>query len=152
MHLLFVLFDFTIVFCFAWDDYVASFCNSPFCHLNLYPFCDELETGLGQLLTDLLDLSMIAGLKRQFEEAAGDGHVGVGTVVEDGHHVAAAAGDDLSDLLQLAGFVLECDGQVCLAAAHDQTAGDDAVEDVHIDVAAGDKADDLFALDGQLVE
>ena len=29
MHLLFVLFDFTIVFCFAWDDYVASFCNSP---------------------------------------------------------------------------------------------------------------------------
>lgn len=31
MHLLFVLFDFTIVFCFAWDDYVASFCNSPFC-------------------------------------------------------------------------------------------------------------------------
>ena len=28
MHLLFVLFDFTIVFCFAWDDYVASFCNS----------------------------------------------------------------------------------------------------------------------------
>ncbi len=30
MHLLFVLFDFTIVFCFVWDDYVASFCNSPF--------------------------------------------------------------------------------------------------------------------------
>ena len=30
MHLLFVLFDFTIVFCFAWDDYVASFCNSSF--------------------------------------------------------------------------------------------------------------------------
>ena len=28
MHLLFALFDFTIVFCFAWDDYVASFCNS----------------------------------------------------------------------------------------------------------------------------
>ena len=30
MHLLFVLLDFTIVFCFAWDDDVASFCNSPF--------------------------------------------------------------------------------------------------------------------------
>ena len=30
MHLLFASFDFTIVFCFAWDDYVASFCNSPF--------------------------------------------------------------------------------------------------------------------------
>ena len=29
MHLLFVLLDFTIVFCFAKDGYVASFCNSP---------------------------------------------------------------------------------------------------------------------------
>ena len=34
MHLLFILFDFTIVFCFAWDDYVASFCNSP--GFNMY--------------------------------------------------------------------------------------------------------------------
>ena len=33
MHLLFVLLDFTIVFRFAKDDYVASFCNSPFLHL-----------------------------------------------------------------------------------------------------------------------
>ena len=42
MHLLFVLFDFTIVFCFAWDNYVASFCNSPFLVENfLYskPIC-----------------------------------------------------------------------------------------------------------------
>ena len=29
MHLLFLLLDFTIVFCFAKDGYVASFCNSP---------------------------------------------------------------------------------------------------------------------------
>ena len=36
MHLLFVLFDFTIVFCFAWDDYVASFCNSPLYRLLSY--------------------------------------------------------------------------------------------------------------------
>ena len=36
MHLLFVLFDFTIVFCFAWDDYVASFCNSPFFFFYLF--------------------------------------------------------------------------------------------------------------------
>ena len=35
MHLLFVLFDFTIVFCFAWGDYVASFCNSPFLQLSV---------------------------------------------------------------------------------------------------------------------
>ena len=72
--------------------------------------------------------------------------------MQDGDDVAAAAGDDLGHLLELAGLVLQCDGQVGFAAAHDQTAGDDAVEDVHVDVAAGDDADDLFALDGQLVE
>ena len=52
----------------------------------------------------------------------------------------------------MAGLVLQSNGQVGLAAAHDQAAGDDAVEDVHVDVAAGDEADDLLALDGQLVE
>ena len=30
MHLLFVWIDFTIVFCFAKNGYVASFCNNPF--------------------------------------------------------------------------------------------------------------------------
>ena len=44
MHLLFVLFDFTIVFCFAWDDYVASFCNSPFYFLP-YPGAEGLPDG-----------------------------------------------------------------------------------------------------------
>mgnify|MGYP007012762318 CR=1 FL=1 len=72
--------------------------------------------------------------------------------MEDGHHIAAAAGDDVSHLLQLAGLVFQRDGQVGFAAAHDEAAGDDAVEDVHIDVAAGDEADDLLAFDGQLVE
>ena len=72
--------------------------------------------------------------------------------MEDGHHIAAAAGDDVGHLLQLAGLVFQRDGQVGLAAAHDEAAGDDAVEDVHVDVAAGDEADDLLTLDGQLVE
>ena len=119
---------------------------------SLYPLCHQLEACLGKLLPDLLDLGIVAGLKGQLEEAAGDGHIGVGAVVEDGHHVAAAAGDDVGHLLQLAGLILQRDGQVGLAAAHDEAAGDDAVEDVHVDVAAGDEADDLLALDGQLVE
>ena len=72
--------------------------------------------------------------------------------MEDGHHIAATAGDDVGHLLQLAGLVFQRDGQVGFAAAHDEAAGDDAVEDVHVDVAAGDEADDLLALDGQLVE
>ena len=68
------------------------------------------------------------------------------------HHVAAAAGDDLGHTLELAGLVLQSNGQVGLAAAHDQAAGDHAAEDVHVDVAAGDDTHHLFALDGQLVE
>ena len=68
------------------------------------------------------------------------------------HHIAAAAGYHLGHLFQLAGFVLQCDGQVGLAAAHDKTTGDDAVQDVHINVAAGDDAGHLFALHRQLVE
>ena len=68
------------------------------------------------------------------------------------HHIAAAAGYHLGHLFQLAGLVLQCDGQVCLAAAHHKTAGDDAVQDVHINVAAGDDAGHLFALHRQLVE
>ena len=72
--------------------------------------------------------------------------------MQDGDDVAAAAGDDLGHLFELAGLVLQRDGQVGLATAHDQTTGDDAVEDVDVDVAAGDDADHLFALDGQLVE
>ena len=72
--------------------------------------------------------------------------------MQDRDHIAAAAGNDGGHPLQLAGLVLQRDGQVGLAAAHHQTTGDDAVEDVHIDVAAGDQADHLFALDGQLVE
>ena len=68
------------------------------------------------------------------------------------HHIAAAAGHHLGHLFQLAGFVLQCDGQVCLAAAHHKAAGDNAVQDIHINVAAGDDAGHLFALHRQLVE
>ena len=100
---------------------------------------DELEARLGELLTDLFDLGVVAGLQCQLEEATGDGHVGVGAVMQDGDDVAAAAGDDLGHLFELAGLVLQRDGQIGLATAHDQTTGDDAVEDVDVNVAAGVK-------------
>ena len=51
MHLLFVLFDFTIVFCFTWDDYVASFCNSPLLYLeSLAKTRSPVGTPMGLLL------------------------------------------------------------------------------------------------------
>ena len=68
------------------------------------------------------------------------------------HHIAAAAGHHLGHLFQLAGLVLQRNGQVCLAAAHHKAASDNAVQDVHINVAAGDDAGHLFALHRQLVE
>ena len=55
---------------------------------------DELEARLGELLTDLFDLGVVAGLQCQLEETAGDGHVGVGAVMLHRHHIAAAAGND----------------------------------------------------------
>ena len=52
----------------------------------------ELEALFGQFGTDLFDLGRVAGLQRQLEEAAGNGHVGVGTVVQHRHHIAAPSG------------------------------------------------------------
>ena len=67
-------------------------------------------------------------------------------------HVGAAGRDDVADQRQLAGFVLQGNHQVGLATAHDQASGNDPAEDIHIDVAARDQADGLFAGQGQLTE
>ena len=95
---------------------------------------------------------MVAGFKAELEEAAGHGHVGVGQVVLHADHVGPHAGDDLAHAGQLAGLILQGNHQIGLAAAHDHAAGDHAGKDVYIDIAAGDQADGLFALDGQLAE
>ena len=50
------------------------------------------KPSFAKFCTDLLDLRRVAGLKGQLEEAAGDGHVGVRTIVLHRHHIAAAAG------------------------------------------------------------
>ena len=69
-----------------------------------------------------------------------------------GDDIGAALRNDLADLLELARLVLERDHQVCVAAAHDEAAGDDAGQDVHVDVAAADQAHDLLALNRELSE
>ena len=77
-----------------------AFSRRPF-FIGSYALTHELEALFGQFGTDLFDLGRVAGLQRQLEEAAGNGHVGVGTVVQYRHHVAAAAGDDLGHTLEL---------------------------------------------------
>ena len=69
-----------------------------------------------------------------------------------GDDIGAALRHDLADLLELTRLILERDHQVRVAAAHDEAAGDDAGQNVHVDVAAADKADDLLTLDRELTE
>ena len=97
-------------------------------------------------------MGVVAGFKAELEEAAGHGHVGVGQVVLHADYVGPHAGDDLAHAGQLAGLILQGNHQIGLAAAHDHAAGNHAGKDVYIDIAAGDQADGLFALDGQLAE
>ena len=55
-----------------------AFSRRPF-FIGSHTLTHELEALFGQFGTDLFDLGRVAGLQRQLEEAAGNGHVGVGT-------------------------------------------------------------------------
>lgn len=44
----------------------------------------------------------------------------------DGHHISAAAADDLADAGELAGLVGEGDGEAAVSAGHYQAPGDNA--------------------------
>ena len=67
-------------------------------------------------------------------------------------NVGTAPGNNIADRTQLPGLVLQGDHQVRLASAHHQPARDHAGEDVHVNVAAGNQADGLFARQRQLAE
>ena len=113
---------------------------------------DEAEAGLREGRADLVNLLLVTGLHPDFQEAAGDRHIRIGAVVMHGDDIGTALRHDLAHLLELARLILERDHQVRVAAAHDEAAGDDAGQDVHVDVAAADQADDLLALDRELPE
>ena len=70
----------------------------------------------------------------------------------DADDICAAGRDNVADQAQLAGLVLQGNHQVRLTAAHDQAAGDDTGENVHINVAAGNQADGFLARQRQLAE
>ena len=67
-------------------------------------------------------------------------------------HVCAAPGDDLRDLLQLAGFVCQGNGEGGVPSTGHQAPGDDPAEDVHVNVSPGDDAHHLFPLDREFVK
>ena len=57
--------------------------------------------------TDLFDLGKVAGFHTDLQIAAGDGHIGIRSLVVNADHVTAALGDDAADALELAGLILQ---------------------------------------------
>ncbi len=89
----------------------------------------------------------IAGFNAEAEEAIGDVHIQVGAVVVNAGDVGAGGGDDAGNFRELAGLIGKGDGDVGGTALHFKTTFDDAGEDGDVDVAAGDDAADVFAVD-----
>lgn len=113
---------------------------------------DQLEACCRQLVFNFFDLCGITCFQLQFEEAAGDGHVGIAAVVVYADNVGTALADNLADLEQLAWTVLQHDNKVDSAATGNLTAGDYARKNINIDVTAGYNADGFLALNRQLIE
>ena len=105
---------------------------------------DQLEACCRQLVFDFFDLGGITCFQLQFEEAAGDGHVGITAVVVYADNVGTALADNLADLEQLARTVLQHDNKVDSAATGNLTAGDNTRKNINVDVTAGYNADGFF--------
>ena len=113
---------------------------------------DQLEACCRQLVFDFFDLGGITCFQLQFEEAAGDGHVGITAVVVYADNVGTALTDNLADLEQLARTVLQHDNKVDSAATGNLTAGNNTRKNINVDVTAGYNADGFLALNRQLIE
>ena len=77
---------------------------------------------------------------------------GYAALVVYAKHVCAELGEHLDYLEQLPGLVVKLHGERADASVLVETTVDDAVQDVHVDVAAAHQADGLLALDGHFAE
>ena len=112
----------------------------------------QLVAGGGQGPFDLLDVGVVPRLEHQAEEAGVDIHVQIGPVVIDSDHVAAEVGDDFGYAAELARLIRQLDDDISRPPRLEQAAADNPGEDCHVDVAAREQADHVFALDRDLVE
>ena len=103
-----------------------------------------MKASLGQFLLNLHNLGMIPCFQSQLEEAAGDGHVGIGAVVVYRDHISTAAGNDFRDFLQLARFVCQGNGETDVSSAGQKPPGNHAAENIDVNVSAGDDTNHLF--------
>ena len=122
------------------------------CFFRIEKLRYDLEAFFGEFFFDLFDLGEIAGFHADAQIAAGDRHIGVRALVAHANNVRAAAGNDLADADELTGLILECYDESGVSARGHKTARDDTGEDVHVDIATRNEANDLFTLDGELAE
>ena len=106
----------------------------------------------GKAARDFLNLRKISGFQGDLEEATGNGHVGVKTLVMYRENVAAALGNDAGDGGELTGTVIQLDLHRCLTSALDKTACDDTRKNGNVNVSSRYNGNDLFAREGKLVK
>jgi hypothetical protein len=82
-----------------------------------------------------------AGFDGDVDDGFAQADAVVGAVVDGLYNVGALAGEDLRELEQCAGAVLQVDADAQQAAVFDQAALDDLGQQGHVDVAAADQHD-----------
>ena len=111
-----------------------------------------METGSGESAADFIDVCKVARLHRHAQIAAVDIRAFVGMLMVDSGDIAAAGSDDAGNAEQLPGLVHKLDRELAAATGHKETAGDDAGENSHVDVAAGQNAHSLLAFQVDFIE
>ena len=118
----------------------------------LYSFAYKVEAFFAEARFDLFNLFVVAGFQAQFQEAAGNCHIGIAAVMVYADYVSATAGNYVAYVEKLSRFIFKGNHKVGLATAHYLTAGDYAGENVYVNVATTYEAHNLLALDGKFVE
>ena len=89
------------------DNRCASFLKK----CKIKPVQTPNESQLGSIPFEFAQFGHDPCFQSQLEEAAGDGHVGIGAVVVYRDHISTAAGNDFRDFLQLTRFVCQGNGE-----------------------------------------
>jgi hypothetical protein len=107
---------------------------------------------IGERRLDLLDMFEVTGFYADSDVTACDRHIGVGAFVTNGGDVRTALRNRIAEADELTGLIIERNEKSSHSAGGNETSGDNAGEDVYVDITAGNEAGNLFALDGKLAE
>lgn len=136
---------------------VGSDCCWGIVGVNVFHSCspfrlvDYFETGFCQSRSDLIEVVEVSGFHLDTQVAAVD--VGIADMlVVNADDIAAESGDDPGNAEQLTGLVHKLNVEQGSSAGLDKTAVNDTGQDCNVDVTAGNQADYLLALYGDLVE